>query len=120
MLCFSNPELDTIENELAHVLPGLYRKLLVEIGFGEHGDIEIYNPLQIRELYQFHFDDTEELFNKYFPFGCNNRSQEIWLIRVEDETVASIWHETHPDDYPDQHWVAYEEWLAENDSLLPA
>lgn len=116
---FSNPELDTIENEMAYVLPGLYRKLLVEIGSGEHDDIEIYDPLQIKALYQFHFEDSEELFNKYFPFGCNNRTQEIWLIRMGDESVASIWHETHPDDYPDEHWVAYEEWLIENDSLLP-
>jgi hypothetical protein len=115
----SNAELDAIETQLPGRLPGLYRKLLVEVGAGEEGAVEIYHPLEIEELYRCHFDDPQHLFNIYFPIGCNNRSQEIWLIRIEDDRAASISHETHPDDYPEERWLSYETWLAEHESILP-
>ena len=115
----SNSELDAIESQFPVRLPGLYRKLLVEIGAGNDRDVEIYPPLEIEEMYRFHFEDPRQLFNIYFPIGCSNRSQEIWLIRIEDDCIASIWHETHPDDYPEERWLSYEQWLAEHESILP-
>ena len=116
----SNAEIDSLEVKIGYRLPGLYRKLLVEIGAGEQGAVEIYHPLQIAELYKHHFDDHLLLFEAYFPFGCNNKRQEIWLVRVSDEQAASVWHETHSDDYLGENWLSYEDWLGAHEAILPA
>ena len=105
-----NTEIDPIECEIGHKLPALYRKLLVEEGCGTFGNSEIYDPRCISEIYSHHFEDQNDLFIRYFPFGCNNETQEIWLILVHEEKAASIWHETHPDDYADEEWLDYEFW----------
>ncbi|SHH10593.1 SMI1/KNR4 family protein [Massilia sp. CF038] len=115
----TNPEIDAIESDLGFQLPGLYRKLLIEIGHGECDGFEIYHPREISGLYEHHFDNPADLFRSYFPFGCNNRMQEICLIDPSREVAASIWHETHPDDYPDERWLPYEQWMLEHDSKLP-
>ena len=107
----SNPEISKIVESLGHELPGLYRKLLVEEGFGETGDVRIYHPAEIEEIYKHHFDDPKDLFRRWFPFGCNERRQEIWVIDPRSETTASIWHETNPNDYDDEEWLPYEEWI---------
>lgn len=61
----TNAEIDDIERDLGLVLPGLYRKLLVEIGFGDiSAAAEIYHPSAIRELYEPFFEDPTELFNR--------------------------------------------------------
>ena len=110
----SNTEIDAMEQELGHKLPGLYRKLLVEEGFGSFGTREIYDPKRITEIYGCHFEDPKDLFNRYFPFGCDNESQELWIISVADERAATIWHETHPDDYLDEDWLPYEGWITKH------
>jgi hypothetical protein len=115
----TNFQIDEIESELGLELPGLYRKLLVEIGHGEYGDIEIYHPKEINGLYEFHFEVPSELFNVFFPFGCNNRTQEIWLIDPSKELAANIWHETHPESYPDEGWLPYDQWILEHGNELP-
>ena len=89
---------------------GLYRKLLVMEGYGTQGEIEIYHPTEIREHYQYHLDNPKDLFERWFPFGCNNGSQEIWIIDPATETAASISHETNPIDYADEEWLDYAEW----------
>ena len=103
-----------MEQELGHKLPGLYRKLLVEEGFGSFGTREIYDPKRITEIYGCHFEDPKDLFNRYFPFGCDNETQELWIISVADERAATIWHETHPDDYLDEDWLPYEGWITKH------
>jgi hypothetical protein len=108
----SGPEIETIERALGLKLPGLYRRLLSEIGPGPFGNgAEIYHPLAVQELYEPFFDDTSLLLNPYFPFGCQNVKQELWVIDARVEKAASIWHETLPDDWPDEEWVTYETWL---------
>lgn len=107
----SNSELDTVSTALGHELPGLYRKLLVEEGFGRVGSIQIYHPREIEQFYEYHFEDPAELFHRWFPFGCDNLSQEIWIIDPIGEKAASIWHETHPDDYDEEEWLPYESWI---------
>ena len=119
METLTNFEIDEIESELGFELPGLYRKLLAEIGHGEYGDIEIYHPRAIHKLYEFHFEVPSDLFRVYFPFGCNNRTQEIWLIDPTKEVASTIWHETHPESYPDEIWLPYEQWILEHDNELP-
>ena len=119
MKAWTNIEVDAVESELQLKLPGLYRKLLVEIGHGNAGDIEIYHPKEIQQLYEFHFEVPSDLSRVYFPFGCNNRTQELWLIDISKETAATIWHETHPDDYPDERWLSYEFWVLEHQKQLP-
>jgi hypothetical protein len=51
------------------------------------------------------------LFHPYFPFGCNNGKQELWVIDAAAERAASIWHETHPADWPEEEWLDYHEWI---------
>lgn len=113
-------ELDALEARLQHPIPAPYRELLTHTGAGEHGDVQVYHPLEIEEAYQYHFEEPEELFNSYLPFGCNQRSQEIWLIRVTDGRAAAIWHETHPESYPDERWLDWAQWLADHGRGLPA
>ena len=107
----SNAELDSIVKSLGHDLPGLYRNVLIEEGFGEFDDFRIYHPSEIVGLYEHHFEDSADLFSRWFPFGCNERLQEIWVIDPKSETAASIWHETHPDDYEEEEWLPYEVWI---------
>jgi len=108
----TNPEIDLVEQSLGVTLPGLYRKLLNEIGPGRIGSsAELYDPLQVRELYEPFFDDPSLLFHPYFPFGCDNGKQELWVIDSANEFAASIGHETVPDAWPDEEWLAYEEWV---------
>lgn len=72
-------ELDALEARLQRPIPAAYRELLTHTGAGEHGDVQVYHPLEIEEAYQYHFEEPEELFNTYFPFGCNQRSQAfVW------------------------------------------
>ena len=115
----SPPELDALEARLQHRIPAPYRRLLTDTGAGEHGDVQVYHPLEIEAAYQHHFEEPDELFNTYFPFGCNQRSKEIWLIRVADGRAAAIWYETHPESYPDERWLDWAQWLAEHGQGLP-
>jgi hypothetical protein len=108
----SNPEIHDIERNLGHKLPGLYHRLLFEIGPGRFGTAaEIYHPLTVRELYEPFFDDPGQLFRQYFPFGCQNKLQELWIIDAAAEKAASIWHETVPDDWSEEEWLPYESWI---------
>ena len=105
-------EIQEIEHSIGHELPGMYRKLLVMEGYGKISpELEIYNPAEIRELYEPFFDDQEQLFNPYFPFGNNLRTQEIWIIDASAEVAASIWHETVPEDWPEEEWLSYDQWI---------
>jgi hypothetical protein len=60
------------------------------------------------------FDDPAQLFSSYFPFGCNNATQEMWIIDGARELAASIWHETVPESWPEEQWLSYAEWVKEN------
>ena len=112
METLTNPEIDELEKAMGTSLPGLYRKLLVEIG---HGDTasgkEIYHPAEIRDLCEQLFDDPSEMFNQYFPFGCDNSSHEIWVIDGRRELAASISSETVPEDWPGEAWLDYADWV---------
>ncbi len=125
----TNEAVTEIEQTLGVTLPGLHRKLLVEIGFGKYGQMadcrwnttkELYHPAAIRDLYASFFEDPEVLFSPYFPFGCNNQRQDLWIIDSARELAASIAHDTHPDDWPDEEWLSYEDWvikyMPENDA----
>jgi hypothetical protein len=112
MMKLSNIEVEQIELSLKRELPRFYRKLLVEVGAGETiSDCVIYHPSEIDELYEYKFDDDELLYKTYFPIGCNNLTQELWVIDVMQDKVASIHHETHEDDWPNENWSEYEEWV---------
>ena len=115
MPLLSNSEIDVIEQSLGVTLPGLYRKLLVESGFGAVSDhTQIYHPNEVRALYEPFFDQAGQLFAPYFPFGCDNDEQTLWIIDAEQERAATIWHETVPDDWPEEDWLAYEDWIRQN------
>ena len=101
------------EAEVGHKFPTVYKQLLETIGYGSDAKNRyiVYKPTQIAADYEHHFEDAADLFNKYFPIGCNELKQEIWLADMETGMVASIWHETHPDDYPDEEWLTSDIWL---------
>ncbi|MBB6563643.1 hypothetical protein HNP48_006367 [Acidovorax soli] len=40
--------------------------------------------------------------------------------RVCDGRAAAIWHETHPESYPDERWLDWAQWLAQHGQGLPA
>jgi hypothetical protein len=80
-------------------------------GHGDHdAGSTIYHPLEIAEPYEFHFENDCDLFGRHFPIGCHQREQTIWLVDVGTGRVASIYHETHPDDYADEEWLDAQEW----------
>ncbi len=102
-----------IERSLGVALPALYRDLLREVGYGAVGpDAEIYDPRSVADLYLDFFDDPRQLFEKYFPFGCQSREQELWIIDPARERAAAIWHEYVPDDWADERWLPYARWVA--------
>lgn len=104
-------DIQEVQQELGVVLPTLYKTLLIELGYGRLDQWrEIYHPSQIHSLYDEVFDDPEWLFNIYFPFGCNDQKQEIWIIDVRQEKAASIWHEYHPESWEEEKWLPYDEW----------
>jgi hypothetical protein len=110
MAALTPTEIDAVVAAVGVPLPNLYRQLLAEIGPGRFGDRELYHPAAVRDLYEPYFDDPAQLFAPYFPFGCDNRLQEIWVIDAARGMVASIWHETLPDDWPDEPWLPCDEW----------
>lgn len=103
-------EIDATEAEIGARLPSFYRQLLVEVGHGQNGDWEIYHPIAVRELYEPFFDDPAQLFNPYFPFGCNNHLQELWIIDASAGRAASIGHETVPEDWSEEKWLTFDDW----------
>ena len=107
-------DIDRIEAELGLTLPRVYRDLLVRKGHGESEPQEIHHPAEIRGLYEPFFDDPRDLFRRYFPIGCDNRTQEVWIVDVGTGRVASISHETVPDDWEDEDWMEPEAWVREN------
>jgi hypothetical protein len=112
MQTLTNAQVDGIEQTHGFVFPGLYRKLLVEVGYGHIGSsAEIYDPRRTRNAHELFFHDPSQLFARYFPFGIDHGSQEIWVIDAWAERAASIWHETVPDDWPDENWLPYEVWV---------
>ncbi|MEM7791540.1 MAG: SMI1/KNR4 family protein [Verrucomicrobiota bacterium] len=115
----TNSEISEIETQTGIVLPGLYRKLLVEVGYGEFGETDnsfntkkkIYHPEKVRELYEPFFDDPNELFDPYFPFGYNIETLDLWIIEGKKEKSAVISHETVPEDWVNEEWLSYEYWI---------
>jgi hypothetical protein len=103
-------EIDAVEAEFGVRLPGFYRQLLAEVGHGKRGACEVYHPSAVRELYEPFFDDPALLFAPYFPFGCDNHLQELWIIDAVAARAASISHETVPADWPGEQWMVYDEW----------
>jgi hypothetical protein len=103
-------EIDAAEAAIGVRFPSFYRQLLSEVGHRRRGDCEIYHPAGIRVLYEPFFDNPAQLCAPYFPFGCDNRLQEIWVIDGAAERAASSWHETVPDDWAEEQWLPYGEW----------
>jgi hypothetical protein len=112
MPTLTNPQIDEIEQKLGVALPGLYRKLLFEEGYGDIGDAaEIYDPTTISERCQSFFDDPSRVFHPYLPFGCHNRRQELWVIDASAERAASVGLRSRADDWPGEEWLEYDEWV---------
>ena len=112
MELLTDPQINVLEKSLGAIPPGLYRKLLVEMGHGTTSSgKQIYHPTEIRPLYEPFFEDPSQIFNPYVPFGCDNQRQEVWVIDSDRELAASIWHETVPDDWPDESWLDYADWV---------
>lgn len=114
MQVLTDLELDKIEFDIGYKLPKLFRKLLLEIGFGQKNNIQIYHPSEIYGLYNSFFEDPSQLFRDYFPFGCNNQTQSLLIIDPRVEKVSIIGHETVPEDWDEELWVSYDKWCNDN------
>lgn len=108
---YSEADLAEIERELGRPLPRAYRRVLLTHGSGEiRPSLEVHAPGEIQERYADHFE-RDELFEVYWPIGCNNDSQELYMLRVGTDEIATIFHEVHPDDYADETWVPSTKWV---------
>lgn len=106
-------EIDRIERELGHTLPPFYRRLLRANGpgpIGKHG--HLYDPLITRGMYAI-FDQPDDLFGRYFPFGYQVRKDQLWLIDIALDKAATMWFQSAPD-CEDDDWLDYETWLRNN------
>ena len=112
MTRLTQEQIAALEEQMGVRLPQLYRELLHDFGHGVYGTREIYHPEMVEELYEPFFEDAELLFAPFFPCGCDNETQEIWVIDAGRELAASISHETHPDDWAEESWLPYGEWKA--------
>ncbi len=121
MIKLTQVQIETIERELGVKLAAFHRQLLMDLGVGElvgspksewNGSQEIYHPESIRSLFEEFFEDPSMIFSRYVPIGCDNGTQEIWVIDQERSMAASISHETVPDDWPEEEWVSCEQWAA--------
>lgn len=118
MTPLTSTEISSCEFAITHSLPGVYRDLLQRVGHGAtDSGLIVYHPSEIYELYRHHFESAGELYLRYFPIGCDEAEQTIWLVDVASGRVASIWHETHPDDYPEEDWLEPDDWLLTIPSL---
>ena len=108
-------EISVLESSVGHRFPSPYRRMLGTVGHGDSNDnTTIYHPEEITTLYSNHFESETDLYTKYFPVGCNNTEQTLWIVDVATDRIATISHETHPDDYYDEEWLELDEWLASN------
>jgi hypothetical protein len=105
---YTNEQLNELEARGGFVLPGALRDFLVAEGAGRYGNVEIYAPETVDALYRDFFDDPSELFRLYIPFGETKQEQEMLVYRVSDGTSAKIWHETVPDDWPEEDWAPFD------------
>jgi len=111
MPVLSETEIDEFERSINARLPTLYRSLLQEVGAGKYGGhSEIYHPDEIYALFEQFFDAPEQIFQPYYPFGGDDLDQVVWVIDARTERAATIWHETVPDDWPEEEWLPYDEW----------
>ena len=110
----SNPEIDNIEKALGYKLPGLYRKLLVEEGFGilPNGASEIYDPKMITKLCEEFFSKQTKIFCPFVPFGSNRNFEKIWVINSLKESVANAPVHNKPYDLAKANlrWLSYYDW----------
>lgn len=109
MPAYSDGQISAFETANALRLPGRLSSFLREHGPGRYGDIEIHPLEQIHGIYADFFDDPEDLFSRWLPFGCNNLTQELWVLDISEPPpkFAKIWHETVPDDWADEGWRAF-------------
>jgi hypothetical protein len=105
MKLLTNKGIDEIEGALGRETPRFYRKLLVEVGFGESGDIELYHPKEIDELYEFKFDDEERFphdrhagyrmyqqtnSSEHWPFICSHSGKMMRWQQALDQGLMTL------------------------------
>jgi hypothetical protein len=103
-------ELHAFETEHGVRIPSRLSAFLINRGPGIYGEVEIHAPQDVLLRYHDFFDNPRDLITRYFPFGCNNRTQEMWVLDLSRSVacVAKIWHETVPDDWAEEEWVPFE------------
>ena len=110
MPALSFAEVDLAEHSLGVELPGLYRRLLTEIGPGASTRRPASTLAGSRALRPV-LRRPVAIVPSLLPFGCHHGKQEMWIIDAAAERAASIWHETVPDDWPEEEWLEYDEWV---------
>jgi hypothetical protein len=65
----------------------------------------ILDPTNVEILYKDFFDNPNDLWNKYIPFGCNDNHQTVFIYNNNTGKIANIWQESVPEDWDDGIWV---------------
>jgi hypothetical protein len=107
MRTYTLEELTAFESQNDVALPQPLRHFLLSHGAGAHRNAMIYEPEKVQPLYAEFFDDPSELFRTYLPFGEHTAEQVMLVYRITDGKYASIWHETVPEDWPEEEWSSF-------------
>jgi len=55
------------------------------------------------------------IYHQFFPIGTDEQLQEVYALSLAEPTrgtVSRLWHETVPDDWPeDAHWQSFDDLL---------
>jgi hypothetical protein len=118
MAAYTPEEINAFEHDNRVKLPDRLSSFLRVHGPGHYGDIEIYPLDQIYGIYEDFFDDPSQIFRQWLPFGCNNKTQEMWVLDLSASSpeFARIWHETVPDAWDDENWVSWASFADATDS----
>jgi hypothetical protein len=118
MAAYTPQEINVFEHDNRVKLPDRLCSFLRVHGPGHYEYIEIYSLDQIYGIYADFFDDPTEIFSRWLPFGCNNNTQELWVLDLSTSSpkFAKIWHETVPDAWDDENWVSWSSFADATDS----
>ncbi len=108
----TNAEVHDIEEKTSIKLPGLFHKLLVELGYGQLSErMEIYHPLRVPHSL---ITDSEMIV-----FGQNKSQKSFFVIDSRKELVADILAKDISNLQEVHNWLEYSDWLCchQNDFL---
>jgi hypothetical protein len=69
----------------------------------------IFDPANVEMLFKDFFENPNDLWNKYIPFGCNEKKKTVFIYNRENRKAACICDESVIEDWNDGIWVNLKE-----------